>query len=239
MTGPDDSGRPDSDDELQLPPELSPRGQAPRKPPASDQAKAPMSAKARRKRILKWAGAGVAVVVLLTSVTSFAFLQHLLNSITHTNVFGGLTDRPGGGVKGDLNILHALGGVTVCTPTPIHDPVHRLPTGGYGGSGLELPAGKSELDGTRALEYVRAREFDPSADLGRIQRQQKFMSAMVQKAKSAGLLLDLPRLYSLLGAVGHSLTTDSDFGLAQIKDLASNLHSMSPAHVEFLTVPLL
>ena len=65
------------------------------------------------------------------------------------------------------------------------------------------------------------------------------MSAMVQKAKSAGLLLDLPRLYSLLGAVGHSLTTDSDFGLAQIKDLASNLHSMSPAHVEFLTVPLL
>jgi hypothetical protein len=117
--------------------------------------------------------------------------------------------------------------------------VHRLPTGGFGGSGLELPAGKSELNGTRALEYVRAREFDPSADLGRIQRQQKFMAAMMQKAESAGVLLDLPRLYHLIGAVGKSLTTDKDFGVKQLKDLASNLHSMSPAHVQMLTVPLL
>jgi len=129
--------------------------------------------------------------------------------------------------------------VSVCTATPIHDPVHRLPTGGYGGSGLELPAGRSELDGTRALEYVRAREFDPSADLGRIQRQQKFLASMMQKAKSAGILLDLPKLYHLIGAVGKSLTTDKDFGVKQLKDLASNLHDMSPAHVQMLTVPLL
>src|SRR3954470_18159670 len=65
------------------------------------------------------------------------------------------------------------------------------------------------------------------------------MSAMVQKAKSAGVLLDLPRLYHLIGAVGKSLTTDNHFGVKQIKDLASNLHSMSPAHVQMLTVPLL
>jgi hypothetical protein len=89
------------------------------------------------------------------------------------------------------------------------------------------------------LEYVRAREFDPSADLGRIQRQQKFMAAMMQKAESAGVLLDLPRLYHLIGAVGKSLTTDTDFGVKQLKDLASNLHSMSPANVQMLTVPLL
>jgi len=360
MTGPDDQGRPDPG-QRQLPPELDPRrGQRPTpggparpgQPAGPGGPKPPKPPKSRRRRIVTWVAAIVAGVVLVTSVTSWAFLQHLLNSITHTNVFGGLTDRPGGGVKGDLNILlvgsdsragltntqknqlhvghdvgqrsdtmillhiprgggkavlvslprdslvtiprhkdasghwiaaaqnklntsysfggpkltvqtieynthvridhyvevnflgfvnivNALGGVTVCTATPIHDPVRRLPTGGFGGSGLELPAGKSTLDGTRALEYVRAREFDPSADLGRIQRQQKFMSAMVQKAKSAGLLLDLPRLYSLLGAVGKSLTTDSDFGVKQLKDLASNLHSMSPAHVEFLTVPLL
>jgi hypothetical protein len=116
--------------------------------------------------------------------------------------------------------------------------VHRLPTGGYGGSGLELPAGRSKLDGTRALEYVRAREFDPSADLGRIQRQQKFMAAMVQKAKSAGILLNPKRLFGVVDAVGHSLTTDKNFGTKQLKDLASNLHSLSPSHVQMLTVPL-
>src|SRR3954452_17486463 len=118
---------------------------------------------------------------------------------------------------GFVKIVNALGGVSVCTPTPIHDPVHRLATGGYGGSGLELPAGTSKLDGIRALEYVRAREFDPTADLGRIQRQQKFMSSMVQKAKSTGVLLNPGRLYSVIQAVADSLTTDNHFGAKQIK----------------------
>jgi LCP family protein required for cell wall assembly len=139
---------------------------------------------------------------------------------------------------GFVKMVDALGGVTVCTPTAIHDPVRRLPTGGYGGSGLELPKGKSKLNGVRALEYVRAREFDPSADLGRIQRQQKFMAAMVQKAKSTGVLLNPIRLLNFVGAVADSLTTDKDFGTKQIKDLALNLRSMSPAHVEMIRVPL-
>jgi LCP family protein required for cell wall assembly len=140
---------------------------------------------------------------------------------------------------GFVKMVDALGGVSVCTPTPIHDPVrYDAATGGYVGSGLELSAGRSELDGTRALEYVRAREFDPSADLGRIQRQQKFMSAMVQKAKSAGVLLNPVRLYHVIGAVSKSLTTDEDFGAKQIKDLASNLRNMSPSHVQMIRVPL-
>jgi LCP family protein required for cell wall assembly len=139
---------------------------------------------------------------------------------------------------GFVKMVDALGGVTVCTPTAIHDPVRPLPTGGYGGSGLELPKGKSKLNGVRALEYVRAREFDPSADLGRIQRQQKFMGAMVQRAKSTGVLLNPVRLLHFVGAVADSLTTDKDFGTKQIKDLALNLRSMSPAHVQMIRVPL-
>src|SRR3954451_22800950 len=139
---------------------------------------------------------------------------------------------------GFVKMVDALGGVTVCTPTPIHDPVRRLPTGGFGGSGLELPKGKSKLNGVRALEYVRAREFDPSADLGRIQRQQKFMAAMVQRAKSSGVLLNPVRVLHFVGAVADSLTTDKDFGKKQIKDLALNLRSMSPQHVEMIRVPL-
>ena len=371
MTGPDDEREPDgpptgdgtAGGARRLPPELDPR-RAPRAkrpgpgragPGAQDKPKpdatGPGPSRNRRNRILAWTAGSLAALVLITSVTSWAFLQHLLGNITHLDVFGGLTDRPGGGVKGDLNILlvgsdsragltaqqkrdlhvghdvgkrsdtmillhiprgggravlvslprdslvtipkhkdasghvvpaqqnklntsysfggakltvqtveknthvridhyievnflgfvnivNALGGVTVCTATPIHDPVHRLPTGGFGGSGLELPAGKSTLDGTRALEYVRAREFDPSADLGRIQRQQKFMAAMLQKAESAGILLNLPRLYKLIGSVGKSLTTDDNFGVKQLKDLAGNLHDMSPSHVQMLTVPL-
>jgi LCP family protein required for cell wall assembly len=140
---------------------------------------------------------------------------------------------------GFTKIVDALGGVTVCTPTPINDPVHYDPaTGGYVGSGLQLPAGRTTVNGVRALEYVRAREFDPRADLGRIERQQKFMSAMIQKAKSTGVLLNPVRLYDVIGAVSHSLTTDEGFGAEQIYTLLMHLRSMSPAHVQMLTVPL-
>jgi LCP family protein required for cell wall assembly len=141
---------------------------------------------------------------------------------------------------GFVNMVNKLGGVTICNATAINDPVRRNPAGGgYIGSGLNIPAGKVTLNGTTALEYVRAREFDPAqGDLGRIQRQQKFMAAMLNKAESAGVLLDLPKLYGFLKAVAGSLTTDSGLGSGEEFSLARKLHSMSPKNVDLLTVPL-
>jgi LCP family protein required for cell wall assembly len=141
---------------------------------------------------------------------------------------------------GFVKMVDALGGVNICSAQAIHDPVHySAANGGYIGSGLELPAGTSHLDGDTALEYVRAREFDPAlGDLGRIQRQQKFMAAMMKKAESTGVLLDLPKLYSFLKATASSLTTDSGFGTSQMFRLARSLHSMSPKNLDLLTVPL-
>jgi LCP family protein required for cell wall assembly len=139
---------------------------------------------------------------------------------------------------GFVNMVDKLGGVTVCNSQAINDPVHRV-NGGYVGSGLDIPAGKVTLNGTQALEYVRAREFDPAqGDLGRIQRQQKFMAAMLNKAESAGVLLDLPKLYSFLHAVASSLTTDSSLGKGEELSLARKLHSISPKQVNLFTVPL-
>ncbi|HTK74772.1 MAG TPA: LCP family protein, partial [Gemmataceae bacterium] len=141
---------------------------------------------------------------------------------------------------GFVNMVNKLGGVTICNASAINDPVRRDPsTGGYIGSGLNIPAGKVTLNGTTALEYVRAREFDPAqGDLGRIQRQQKFMAAMLNKAESAGVLINLPKLYGFLKAVAGSLTTDSGLGSSEELNLARKLHSMSPKNVDLLTVPL-
>ena len=139
---------------------------------------------------------------------------------------------------GFVKIVNALGGVTVCTTTTINDPVRWNPsTHGYVGSGLYLPPGKSHINGAKALAYVRAREFDPSADLGRIKRQQKFMASLMQEATSAGTLLNPIKLYDFLSAVTGSITTDKSFGVSQIRRLAGKLKSMSPAHVQLLTVP--
>jgi LCP family protein required for cell wall assembly len=140
---------------------------------------------------------------------------------------------------GFVKMVNALGGVTVCTRTAINDPVVYDPTTGrHKGSGLRLRAGRTKVNGATALAYVRAREFDASADIGRIQRQQRFMSALMQKAVSTGTLLNVPKLLHFLGAVTSSLTTDKDFGVAQIERLARKLHSMSPKNVQLLTVPL-
>jgi LCP family protein required for cell wall assembly len=141
--------------------------------------------------------------------------------------------------EGFVTMVSKLGGVPICNAKAIHDPVVRNAAGQYSGSGLELPAGKTTLNGTQALEYVRAREFDPAqGDLGRIQRQQKFMGAMLNKAESAGTLLNLFKLDGFLKSVASSLTVDSGLGTKEMLSLAKSLHSMSPKNVNLLTVPL-
>lgn len=141
--------------------------------------------------------------------------------------------------EGFVNMVNKLGGVPICNPKAINDPVVRDSSGQYSGSGLVLKAGTTTLQGPQALEYVRAREFDPTqGDLGRIQRQQKFMSAMLNKAESAGVLLNLFKLDGFLKSVASSLTVDKGLGTKQMLELAKRLHSMSPKNVNLLTVPL-
>ena len=139
---------------------------------------------------------------------------------------------------GFKNMVNALGGVTVCVPQAINDPVVRT-SAGFHGSGLVLPAGNDHLNGEQALGYVRARyTLGDGSDLGRIKRQQAFLSAVIRKATSAGLLVDLPALYSFLDAATKSIQTDPGFGLGQLKNLADRLHGLKPGKVALLTVPL-
>jgi LCP family protein required for cell wall assembly len=139
---------------------------------------------------------------------------------------------------GFKNMVNALGGVTVCVPQAINDPIVRSGNG-FHGSGLVLPAGNDHLNGEQALGYVRARySLGDGSDLGRIKRQQAFLSAVIRKATSTGLLLDLPSLYGFLDAATKSVQTDPGFGLRQLKSLAGRLHGLKPGKVVLLTVPL-
>jgi LCP family protein required for cell wall assembly len=139
---------------------------------------------------------------------------------------------------GFKNMVNALGGVTLCVPQAINDPIVRSGNG-FHGSGLVLPAGNDHLNGEQALGYVRARySLGDGSDLGRIKRQQAFLSAVVRKATSTGLLLDVPALYSFLNAATKSVQTDPGFKLLQLKDLAGRLHGLKPGKVVMLTVPL-
>ena len=140
--------------------------------------------------------------------------------------------------QGFQRMVNALGGVNICLSKGIDDPIRYI-GGHYIGSGLVLPPGNHTLKGKQALAFVRARYgVGDGSDIGRIKDQQLFISAVIRKATSAGLLVDIPRLYSFLDAATRSIRTDPSFGLSQLKNLADRLHGLKPGTVTLLTVPI-
>jgi LCP family protein required for cell wall assembly len=139
--------------------------------------------------------------------------------------------------QGFQRMVNALGGVNICIRKPINDPI-RFVAGHYMGSGLVLSTGTHTLQGKQALAFVRARYgVGDGSDIGRIKDQQLFISAVIRKATSAGLLVNIPALYGFLDAATKSIRTDPKFGLSQLKNLANRLHGLKPGTVSLLTVP--
>lgn len=135
-------------------------------------------------------------------------------------------------------IVDALGGVPFCTPVALKDPFvpRRGDIPGHG-TGLDLPAGTTTLDGDAALALVRARYgIGDGGDLGRIQRQQQFLGAVVRRATSTKLLLNPPRLLRFLDAATGSVTTGG-MKLRGLRGLADRLKGLQPGKVAFITVP--
>ena len=129
---------------------------------------------------------------------------------------------------GFTNIIDALGGIDVCVKKDINDSK----------SALKLSAGLQTLDGIQALKYVRTRQFDGLGDIGRMKRQQEFMSAVLRKATSTGTLLNPVKLVSFLNAAIKTVTTDNEFNKNDLLTLGKQLKNLSADRVRTLTVPL-
>ena len=130
---------------------------------------------------------------------------------------------------GFKTMVDAVGGVPICTTKPLYDKE----------SGLRMAAGTSTLRGEQALAYVRARYgIGDGSDLGRIERQQKFLGAMVRAATGTKLLVNPVALTKFLGAATKSLTLDRETSFGDLKALADQLHGLDPQRVSFLTAPI-
>jgi hypothetical protein len=129
---------------------------------------------------------------------------------------------------GFVAMVDGLGGVPICTKAPIQDEK----------AGLDLPAGEQSLDGAQALGFVRARYFDPSADLGRMKRQQQFLGAMFKQATSPAVLVNPPRLFTFLNTAAGSITVDDDFSNREMWSVLTKLRSLSPSAITFQTIPM-
>ncbi|WP_017714956.1 LCP family protein [Kamptonema formosum] len=88
-------------------------------------------------------------------------------------------------------LVDALGGVTVYVPKDMKyrdDSQHFY---------VNLKAGKQKLNGDQALQFLRFR-YDELGDIGRIQRQQMLMRALMEQAVNPATVVRLPKLLSVV-----------------------------------------
>ncbi|WP_418957400.1 LCP family protein [Streptomyces tritici] len=131
--------------------------------------------------------------------------------------------------RGFKKMVDAVDGVEVCLKEPVNDPDAHL----------KLPAGRHTLRGEQALGFVRARKsLGNGSDTERMDRQQQFLGALVNKVQSNGVLLNPAKLYPVLDAATKALTTDPGLdSLRDLYDLARSMRSVPTEKVQFLTVP--
>ncbi len=110
------------------------------------------------------------------------------------------------GFDGFAVMVDAVGGVTMCPPEPISDPL----------AGIDLPAGCQKLDGRSALGYVRTRAT-PRADLDRMTNQRQFMETLLHRAASPAVVMNPLRWYPMAHAASRAVTVDEG---AHVWDLA-------------------
>ncbi len=130
---------------------------------------------------------------------------------------------------GFSTMVDALGGVEVCSPTPLQDA--ELGT-------VLTTAGRQTLDGHTALNYVRARsiESEGNGDYGRIKRQQLFLSSLLREIISTETLFDLDRL----DGVVNTFIDDTYVDNVKTRDLVAlgqSLQGINAGRITFVTVP--
>lgn len=139
---------------------------------------------------------------------------------------------------GFTKIVNALDGVgPICFAKPSRDTK----------SGLNQPPGCHILDAEQSVAFVRSRRLeqgengtwkaDPRGDLGRIQRQQTFIRAMLARARSRGMSNPVAVNRTLQG-LGGALTIDNGLSLTEVIRLANNMRSFDPAKLKSFAVPV-
>ena len=130
---------------------------------------------------------------------------------------------------GFARMVEALGGVEVCSTTPLKD--YEL------GTVLEH-SGHQIINGMTALSYVRARQVTTefNGDYGRIKRQQLFLSSLLRSLISEDTLLNLNKLNNVVNIfIGNSYV--DNVKTKDLVELGQSLQHIAAGHVTFVTVP--
>ncbi|MET9820224.1 LCP family protein [Streptomyces sp. NPDC006349] len=137
--------------------------------------------------------------------------------------------------QGFASLTDVVGGVEVCLPQDVYQR-DLNPNRATRGDKL-FDKGVQNVSGQRALDYVRIRHgIGDGSDIGRIKRQQAFMSALLKKIKDDGFTPT--RLLPLAEAATGSLTVDPGLGSAdKLLKFAMSLKDVDLHNTRFVTIP--
>ncbi len=165
---------------------------------------------------------------------------HGLDRVNASHAFGGieLTDRT---LESFLNIpidyyietdfdgfaqiVDTLGGIEI----NIKEPLNYVDKAG--GLYINLPAGKQLLNGDQCLQYVRYRE-PIYGDIGRVERQQKFIKAVVNRILNPNIIVKLPGLIKDIKA-----GVDTNIPFQDISPFVRLLKDMNQEMITTATLP--
>jgi LCP family protein required for cell wall assembly len=131
--------------------------------------------------------------------------------------------------SGFAKMVDAVGGVEVCSTTPLQD--YELGT-------VLANAGRQTLDGHTALQYVRARQVTTefNGDYGRIKRQQLFLSSLLRSLISKEVFFNLSKLNDVVNMFIDDTYVDN-VQTKDLVDLGQSIQGVSAGRVTFVTVP--
>ena len=122
-------------------------------------------------------------------------------------------------------LIDALGGVTVYVPQDMKyqdDSQHLY---------INLKEGEQHLGGEKAVDFLRFR-YDAYGDIGRVQRQQQLMRAVVEQALKPATIVRIPKILSIIQS--H---IDTNLNVEELVALAGFAAKTERSDVEMLMVP--
>jgi LCP family protein required for cell wall assembly len=128
-------------------------------------------------------------------------------------------------VQGVEKLIDALGGVTVDVPKDMKyqdDSQHLY---------INLKAGEQTLDGDKALQFLRFR-YDDKGDIGRIQRQQMMMRAVIEQTLNPATIARLPKILSVIQS-----NVDTNLSVEELLALLGFGAQINRSNVQMLMLP--
>ena len=181
------------------------------------------------------------LVVMSIPRDTRTYVRGSLTKLNEANRYGGpslaaesVSDLLGGvaidryvriNVQGVEKLVDALGGVTVNVPKDMKyqdDSQHLY---------INLKAGEQTLTGDQALQFLRFR-YDDKGDIGRIQRQQMLMRAVVEQALNPTTIARLPKILSVIQE-----NVDTNLTVEELLALVGYSAQINRSNMQMLMLP--